>query len=223
LKFLRWRLVEKGASPWLFVGESGNHLTRQRVWQIVKGRAAGLNLNMSPHTLRHSCATHMLEHGADIRTVQTILGHSLVETTELYTHVSSAWVKEQFAKFNPRARAGELAQMRMFRENGLPTNREIPPGPIICAQCLQPVCPESKWYCAEHLRLNREVGKRLHARRKLAGVCINCKTPVCEGSTIFCTQHLEYNREANRAAREKRKARKEISPFMAHPHSRKIA
>ncbi|MGH9514202.1 MAG: tyrosine-type recombinase/integrase [Terriglobales bacterium] len=206
LKYLRWRLVEKGASPWLFVGGGkGTPLTRQRVWQIVKRRAAGLNLNMSPHTLRHTCATHMLENGADLRTVQTILGHALVETTELYTHVSPTWVKEQFRKFNPRARAEALMQVRMFGENGLTANREIQPGPIICAQCLNPVCPESKWYCAEHLGQQREGGKRLHARRKLAGLCINCKTPVCEGSTIYCSQHLVYCREADRLKYKRRK------------------
>jgi integrase/recombinase XerD len=209
LKFLRWRLLEKGASPWLFVGAGGEALTRQRVWQIVKRRARALNLNMTTHTLRHSCATHMVENGADIRTVQTILGHALIETTEIYTHVSPAWVWKNYREHHPRAHSDSShSQMRLLEVDTLRPKKQLTPGPIICAQCMTPVCSESKWYCAEHLRLNRETGKRLHARRVAAGLCISCPTARCEGSKIYCAEHLRRAREANRAAKIKKASRR---------------
>ena len=80
---------KESPSPYLFIGRSGKSLTRMRLWQLVNGRAnkAGVP-HVSPHGLRHSLATHMLSHGADLRTIQTILGHSDISTTEIYTHVS---------------------------------------------------------------------------------------------------------------------------------------
>jgi integrase/recombinase XerD len=93
----------------LFLGAGGRHLTRQRVWQLVgkAGLASGLSSGrrVSPHMLRHSCATHMVENGADLRTVQTILGHADISTTQIYTHVALDRLKSVYAKHHPRAKA----------------------------------------------------------------------------------------------------------------------
>jgi integrase/recombinase XerD len=153
-------LTKGKASPWLFVGVRGQQLTRMRVWQIVNHHSKG---KASPHMLRHTCATLMLDNGADLRTVQTLLGHADIGTTQLYTHVAQAQVKKVYIAHHPRAHVNEQ-QLKLLEIGANPST--LVPGPIICAHCMNPVCPESKWYCAEHLRLNREVGKRLHARRK---------------------------------------------------------
>jgi integrase/recombinase XerD len=96
------------SSPLLFLGTGGRRLTRQRLWQLVgqAGVAAGLpaGRHASPHMLRHSCATHMVENGADLRTVQTILGHADISTTQIYTHVALDRLKSVYAKHHPRAR-----------------------------------------------------------------------------------------------------------------------
>jgi integrase/recombinase XerD len=197
-------LTQGKASPWLFVGSRGQQLTRMRVWQIVKEHS---ERKASPHMLRHTCATLMLDNRADLRTVQTLLGHADIGTTQLYTHVAQAQVKAVYMAHHPRAHVNEQ-QLKLLEIGANPST--LVPGPIICAHCMNPVCPESKWYCAEHLRLNREVGKRLHARRKAGGLCLKCPTPICEGSTIFCAEHLRLSREANQNAYRK-----------AHPHPRK--
>jgi len=97
------------SSPLLFVGSGGRRLTRQRLWQLVSqaGVASGLaaGRHVSPHMLRHSCATHMVENGADLRTVQTILGHADISTTQIYTHVALDRLKSVYAKHHPRAKA----------------------------------------------------------------------------------------------------------------------
>jgi integrase/recombinase XerD len=92
-------------SPLLFLRSGAKLLTRQRVWQIVQaaGRAAGRKA--SPHMLRHSCATHMVENGADLRTVQTILGHADISTTQIYTHLALDRLKTVYQKHHPRAKA----------------------------------------------------------------------------------------------------------------------
>jgi integrase/recombinase XerD len=204
LKYLRWRLVQPHcpsetrsyhrASPWLFVGRFGEPLTRARIWQIVQRRAEGLGFKVWPHKLRHSCATHMLENGADLRTLQTLLGHEEIDTTQIYTSVSTAHLRKEYLK-HPRARAGNTAQLQLIA-SGLPGNNLVLPGPIICAHCMNPVCAQSKWYCAEHLRLQRKATARLRARRKAAGTCIQCANPVCEESGSLCTEHLRLHREA---------------------------
>ena len=91
--------------PLLFLGSGARGLTRQRVWQIVRSASAGLRRHASPHMLRHSCATHMVENGADLRTVQTILGHSDISTTQVYTHLALDRLKNVYQKHHPRARA----------------------------------------------------------------------------------------------------------------------
>lgn len=89
----------------LFVGPSGRKLTRQAVWKIVRkaGRLLGLRTDLFPHSLRHSFASHLLAGGADLRSVQMLLGHASITTTEIYTHVSMAHVEAAFRKAHPRA------------------------------------------------------------------------------------------------------------------------
>jgi len=92
-------------SPLLFLGRGGRKLSRQRVWQMVRAASAGSGRNASPHMLRHSCATHMVENGADLRTVQTILGHADISTTQVYTHLALDRLKNVYQKHHPRAKA----------------------------------------------------------------------------------------------------------------------
>ncbi len=91
-------------SPLVFVGRGAKKLTRQRVWQMVKAESAKNGRSASPHMLRHSCATHMVENGADLRTVQTILGHADIATTQIYTHVALDRLKSVYRDHHPRAR-----------------------------------------------------------------------------------------------------------------------
>jgi integrase/recombinase XerD len=100
------RILSKGkSSPLLFLGRGGRKLTRQRVWQMVRASSLNAGRNASPHMLRHSCATHMVENGADLRTVQTILGHADISTTQVYTHLALDRLKSVYQKHHPRAKA----------------------------------------------------------------------------------------------------------------------
>jgi integrase/recombinase XerD len=89
----------------LFIARGGRKLTRQRVWQMVRAASAASGRLASPHMLRHSCATHMVENGADLRTVQTILGHADISTTQVYTHVALDRLRTVYQKHHPRAKA----------------------------------------------------------------------------------------------------------------------
>ncbi|MGA9307608.1 MAG: tyrosine recombinase [Candidatus Sulfotelmatobacter sp.] len=91
-------------SPLLFVARGGSKLTRQRVWQMVRAASAASGRTASPHMLRHSCATHMVENGADLRTVQTILGHADISTTQVYTHLALDRLRTVYQKHHPRAK-----------------------------------------------------------------------------------------------------------------------
>jgi len=97
--------LAKKSSPLLFLGRGGRKLTRQRVWQMVRAASVGAGRKASPHMLRHSCATHMVENGADLRTVQTILGHADISTTQVYTHLALDRLKGVYQKHHPRAKA----------------------------------------------------------------------------------------------------------------------
>ncbi len=89
----------------LFVNHRGERLTRQWVWSVLKNyaRAAGIQTSITPHTLRHSFATHLLQNGASLRHVQELLGHSSISTTQVYTHLTSPYVREEYEKSHPRA------------------------------------------------------------------------------------------------------------------------
>ncbi len=88
----------------VFVGRSGRKLTRAWIWKIVSEASRAAGRHASPHMLRHSCATHMVENGADLRTVQTILGHADISTTQVYTHVALDHLRSVYKDHHPRAR-----------------------------------------------------------------------------------------------------------------------
>jgi integrase/recombinase XerD len=98
-------LAFQKSSPFLFLGRGARKLTRQRVWQMVRAASMPTGRHASPHMLRHSCATHMVENGADLRTVQTILGHADISTTQVYTHLALDRLKNVYQKHHPRAKA----------------------------------------------------------------------------------------------------------------------
>jgi len=106
LQEARPHLAHDGPEQALFLNARGERLTRQGLWQILKGHAksAGLDKEITPHTLRHSFATHMLNGGADLRSVQELLGHANISTTQVYTHLTSEHVRRVYEKSHPRAK-----------------------------------------------------------------------------------------------------------------------
>jgi integrase/recombinase XerD len=102
-------LLKKKRSDHIFLNNHGEPLTRQGLWKVIKGYAAALGVysTLTPHTLRHSFATHLLERGADLRSIQLMLGHASISTTEIYTYVAKAGVKKIYDKYHPRGKNRE--------------------------------------------------------------------------------------------------------------------
>jgi integrase/recombinase XerD len=110
-------LLKGKSSPYVFTNRSGKPLTRQGFWKLIRryAVAAGVEKRVTPHTLRHSFATHLLEGGADLRSVQSMLGHADISTTQIYTHVDGARLKKVHREHHPRERGAVKKRVRVER------------------------------------------------------------------------------------------------------------
>ena len=105
LENLRVKLDRGKADGYVFLNRNGRRLSRTAIWNIVRqaAQAAGINKRVSPHTLRHTFATHLLEGGADLVAVQELLGHSDISTTQIYTHLDRGYLRGIHKKYHPRS------------------------------------------------------------------------------------------------------------------------
>ena len=103
-------LLKHNLNDFIFLNRNGGPLSRQGLWKVVKGyaRTLGVYSTLTPHTLRHSFATHLLEKGADLRSIQLMLGHSNISTTEIYTYVAKTRVKKIYDQYHPRSKVKEV-------------------------------------------------------------------------------------------------------------------
>lgn len=191
-------------SLWLFAGRHGRQLTRARIWQIVNECSQKIGRNVSPHTLRHSCATHMMQAGANLRVVQEILGHADISTTQIYTHVTVDWLKKIYLQCHPRA-TDKTRQLKLQLELIAP--EILRAGPVLCSQCAR-VAQEGKASCDLHIQKSREVNRRLRERAKIRlsteRKCLQCAEIAVPGRA-HCEFHRQKSREAKRRSRERAK------------------
>lgn len=105
IETIRPTLANPSSPDKLFLSRHGKELSRQQLWNIITKlvRKAGIKRHVTPHTMRHSFATHMIEHGADLRSVQTMLGHADISSTQIYTHMNTTHLKDLYKKFHPRS------------------------------------------------------------------------------------------------------------------------
>ncbi len=104
-RLIKSYLSESGIKEgFVFRGQKGAAMSREGIWKLIKrcARRAALQKTITPHTLRHTFATHLLEHGADLRSIQILLGHSNIDTTQIYTHVNRKNIKEMHSRYHPR-------------------------------------------------------------------------------------------------------------------------